>query len=215
MSKGFTLAEVIVAMGITAVVGAILVAVFASTLRGSNKSQILAIMKQNGQVVLEDIDKTIRDSDDLICSATTDPGNNTLVLVKKGVYTRYRISRWSDGSGTAPSSCLGTGANGCIVKDMPVKSSSETIAQFINNVCWSGSPIPYDDTDPVQILTDTKTDSGVKIESGYFAISKSSGYKPSVTVNFVLKPGVGLPSGISNQIDPVSFQTTIECRNCQ
>lgn len=217
-NKGFTLAEMIVVMAITAIVGTIFVVIFSNTLRGSNKAQILAVIKQNGQAVLDSIDKTIRNSDNIICPTTTDVPSNTIVVVKNGIYTRYRIALYGDGAGTAPGDCLGTGANGCIAQDNPVKiidvatGQLQTDTAFIYDVCLSTSLMPRDVTQPVQIVTDTNIQSGVSVSSGSFTINKSSGYKTNVTINFILATGAGVPTAISDQIDHVSFQTSIELR---
>lgn len=202
---GFTLAEVLVVMAIVAIVGLIMVVTFTNTLRGSNKSQILAVIKQNGQAVLENMDKTIRNADNVVCVGSTP---NTLVIVKNGVYTRYRVTLNNDGAATAPASCIGTGGNGCIIWDNPTPEISEITPQsFINRVCN-----PTDLMSAAQILTDTNTQTGVKVHSGSFSLSKSAGFKTAVTVKFQLKPGADAPSVVAGQIDPVEFQTTIGLR---
>lgn len=206
MNKGFTLVEILVTMAIVAIVGLILVTIFTNTLRGSTKSQILAVIKQNGQSVLENMDKTIRNSDNVVCKGT--PTNNTIVVVKNGVYTRYRIVLPTDGAATAPSSCVGSGKNGCIVVDNPTPSISETTPPpFINRVCGSNDPMSS-----ANILTDTNTQTGVKVESGSFNLSPLPGYKNAATIVFSLKAGVAANQSIAGQIDPVEFKTTIGLR---
>lgn len=206
INKGFTLAEVLVVMAIVAIVGTILVVIFTNTLRGSNKSQILATIKQNGQVVLDSTDKTIRNADNLVCVSSPTP--NTAVIVKNGVYTRYRIVLAADETGTAPVDCLGAGKNGCILMDVPTPQATETTPQlFINRVCASSDPMSS-----AQILTDTNPVSGVTVNSGSFASNKLAGFKTALVVNFVLKPGADVPQGTSSQINPVTYQTTIELR---
>ncbi len=203
-SRGFTLVEIIVVMAITAIVGTILVLIFTNTLRGSNKAQVLAVIKQNGQAVLDNIDKNIRNSDSVACFT---PSGNTLVIVKNGIYSRYRFYVPDN-----PSYC-GTN-NGCIQQDNPVqpippdlRSSIQVFMDNINGIC--------NDTDPLinpVTLTDTNIQSGVSVSSGNFSVNKSSGYMTSVTINFTLKAGTGVPTAISDQIDSVSFQTTIGLR---
>ncbi len=215
--KGFTLVEILVAIAIIAIIGTIMVAVFINTLRGSNKSQILASIKQNGQAVLENMDKTIRNSDDVICP--TSGWSNTIVLLKNGIYTRYRIALSTDGINTAPDSCIKNPSdlkekNGCIVQDNPEKQpdpatgQQETDSVFIRRVCFPSNPI----ISGANILTDTDAQSGASIYSGFFNSVKLSGYKAAVTINFILKPGAGAPTAIAGQIDPVTFQTTVQLR---
>ncbi|MBI2330347.1 prepilin-type N-terminal cleavage/methylation domain-containing protein [Candidatus Daviesbacteria bacterium] len=213
-SSAFTLAEILVVMAITSIVGAILVVIFTNTLRGSNKSQILAVIKQNGQAVLETMDKNVRNSDNVICPTLGNP-SNTLVIVKNGCYTRYKF--------IVPSPTQ----NGQIQQDNPQPDPSTPCAQnsptpaptdiqsFINSVC----------TDPMvnpTVLTDTNEQSGVSVECPasdcsinpppVFTRDKPAGAKDQVTIKFNLKPGVSASSAITSQIDPVTFQTTIGLR---
>lgn len=189
-SHGFTLVEILVVMAIVAIIGTILVAIFTNTLRGSNKSQILAVIKQNGQAVLENMDKTIRGADNVVCPKQTGSPSDTLVIVKNGLYTRFRIIAQSS-------------ANGFIQQDSP--SPGSDIKLFIDNVC----------TDPLTsavTLTDINDQSGVSVQSGSFTKNTQAGSKDSVNVSFTLGPGTGLPATIKNQIDAVTFQTTVALR---
>lgn len=195
--RAFTLAEVLVVIAVVSIVGTALVAIFINTLRGSNKSQILGVIKQNGQEVLETMDKTIRNSDDVICPDST---GDILVIVKDGIFTRYRY--------VAPLPALSPTANGYIQQDSPVKGA-ESDASFVARVC---SPVDPKIT-PIT-LTDTNTQSGVstKVISTLFARSTLAGFKDSVTVQFNLGPGVSAPSVVASQIDPITFQTTVQLR---
>lgn len=210
MKNGFTLVEILVAMAIVAIMGTILVVIFTNTLRGSNKAGILANIKQNGQAVLENMDKTIRGADNVVC--VSDPAN-TVAVVKNGIYTRYRIALSSDGIGTVPLSCIGTGKNGCIVYDNPAKQidsdtdQPETDRAFIDRICSVSDPMSE-----AAVLTDTNPASGVSVGGGKFAKNPQSGFKDSVTVVFTLSPGVSASSVVASQIDPVTFQTTLELR---
>lgn len=194
MSRGFTLVEILVTMAIVAILGTMLVAIFSSTLRGSNKSQILAVIKQNGQAVLDNMDKTVRDADNIVCLSAN---GDTLVVVQKGIYTRYKF--------VAPS----TTANGLLQQDAPVQptppASPIPISSFVASAC----------TDPLVspvTLTDTNTSSGVSVSSGLFLRSRQSGFKDSVTISFTLDNGINAPEVIAGQIDPVEFKTTIGLR---
>ena len=192
MKKGFTLVEILVVMAIMAVVGTIMVAIFTNTLRGSNKSQILAVIKQNGQSVLADMNRVIRGADDIICPQSGSP-SDTLVIAKEGIYTRFRF--------IPPSGNI----NGSINQDSPVAGSDLTA--FLNSVCT-------DLLDPLAtaVLTDTNPQSGVSVDSATFTRNKQSGFEDNVTVSFILKPGAGIPPAVSSQIDPVVFQTTVQLR---
>lgn len=58
--EGFTLVELLAVVGILGIVGSILFGVLYTTLRGSNKSESLLVLQQNGQNVLSQMTKSIR-----------------------------------------------------------------------------------------------------------------------------------------------------------
>lgn len=194
MKKGFTLVEVLVSIAVIAIIGTILTAIFSNTLRGSNKSQILAVIKQNGQAVLENMDKTIRNADYIICVSSSN-----LVIVKDGIYIRYRFEYRFEG--------------GVIAQDQPVKQpipetgEDETDAVFISRVCGIGDPMTEE-----RVLTDDNPQTGVSVEDGSFTRDTSAGFKDQLTIKFILKPGIKAPQAVSSQIDPVTFQTTVQLR---
>ncbi|MCL5784714.1 MAG: prepilin-type N-terminal cleavage/methylation domain-containing protein [Patescibacteria group bacterium] len=210
---GFTLVEVLVAIAIVSVIGVIIVAIFASTLRGSNKAQILAVIKQNGQAVLEGLDKSIRGSDNVVCPSAAG-SSDTLVIVKDGCYTRYRF--------VAPSPSPNPVQNGQIQVDYPQPNPSAPcmmnspapspmdVGSFVSTVCTDPMPSPNS-------LTDTNTQLGVSVDrlagsSGLFTRSIQSGSKDGVSISFIMNPGVAVPPSLSGQIDSVIFQTTIQLR---
>ncbi|TSC87429.1 MAG: Uncharacterized protein G01um10147_606 [Microgenomates group bacterium Gr01-1014_7] len=209
--KGLTLIELLVVMAVLAIAGTFIFNIFTSTLRGSNKTQILGVIKQNGQAVLETMDKTIRNSDNVVCPFFLSPtditsSSNTLVTVKNGIYTRYRFFPPEQE------------ANGLIKQDNPVKQNvgettiEETDPQFVDRICNVSSLLSN-----AVFLTDTNPQTGVSIsiqsgQSGIFTRNRSSGFKDKVTIKFTVKPGVGVSISVSGQIDPVLFQTTINLR---
>lgn len=216
-AHGFTLVEILVTMAIMAIVGTILVTTFTNTLRGSNKSQILAVIKQSGQAVLENMDKTIRGADNVVCPPLPSPSpsaspairasSQNLVVEKSGTYTRFRF--------VDPTST----ANGLIQQDNPSKQDvegssplrKETESEFVNRVCQSTDIMPQSGT-TLTTLTDINTETGVSLNNGLFTRNRQSGFKDSVTVYFTLDNGVKAPSVIAGQIDPVTFQTTVQLR---
>lgn len=191
--RGFTLVELLVVIAIMGILGIIMVAIFTNTLRGSSKSQVLAVIKQNGQAVLETMDKNIRGADNVVCSVDL-PSLPTLVIVKNGLYTRYRYMP------------PGNTSNGYIAQDFPTQPLNQDIKIFANTVCTG--PMLFNS----QVLTDTNTQTGVSVTSASFTQDLQSGSKSSVTVAFVLKPGLAAQTTMAGQIDEVEFQTTIELR---
>lgn len=194
--NGFTLIEILVVIAIVAVVGTMMVAIFIATLRGSNKSQILAVIKQNGQAVLEGMSNPVRGADNIYCGAGS--ATNTLVIEKAGAYTRYRFKP-----------AVANSTNGMIEQDHPVPPDSDDLQQFLTDVCTQPMGI-Y--TSGIEIITDTNSRTGVSVVNGSFVRSVMDGTKDSVRVSFELQPGVAAPAAVSGQIDPVDFQTTIQLR---
>lgn len=198
--KGFTLVELLVVIAILSIIGILVVTIFTRSLRGINKSQIISVLKQNGQSVLENMDKTIRSSDDVVCptiiSNNSTVSSTQLVVRSSGIYTRYSF------------------VSSLIQQDHPekqidaVSDDEETDTQFRDRVCGTEEQVYVS---PV-ILTDTKSASGVRVEEGIFKRDVASGFKDQVTIKFVLMPGIDAPAIVANEIDPVTFETTIQLR---
>lgn len=211
--RGFTLVEILVATGVIAIIGTVLVVIFTNTLRGNSKSQILSVVKQNGQAVLDSIGVNIRGADNVVCPLNGS-SSNTMVIVKNGTYTRYRIALSGDTRGTAPDPCIYSGKNGCIFQDKPAKvidedtGKEETDNVFIPRICSSADLSVLDNS----ILTDTNAQTGVLINSGSFTVRRLYGFKAIIEVKFALGPGTSAPSVVAGQIDPVTFQTTLQLR---
>lgn len=201
MKRGFTLVELLVVIGAVSIIGLMLTEVFYRSLRGGNKSALIGVIKQNGQSALESMDKNIRSANNVVCPATSSSSNTLVILKEDGTYTRYRLS--PEGS-----------TNGDIRQDNPTIClscvPSETLTGFINRIC--------DGNDPLQsptILTDTNTRTGVSVAASpmpQFTKSKQAGFKDLVTISFNLKPAVGAPKAVADQVDPVAFTTTVELR---
>lgn len=193
--NGFSMVEILVVMGVMAIVGVVLVMIFANTLRGSNKSQVLAVIKQNGQSVMDNIDKTIRNADEIVCPrpALINNPSTKIVVVKNGVYSRFWMINENGSS------------NGYVVLDFPTPLPREATQEKMCDATDISMVSP-------QILTDTNTLTGVSVKSGTFSQSPVPGYKTAVTVKFELDNGIAVPVIIGSQIDPVAFQTTIGLR---
>ena len=216
IERGFTLVEILVVIAVIAITGTIMVAIFTNTLRGSNKAQVFANIKQNGQAVLERMDKEIREADDVICPKLPpfDKGR-TLVIFTNGCFTRYRF--------IDPSPSPNPTKNGQIQQDNPHYDPSAPCVQNSPPPTPPPTPTPIADfyitvcadTDPMvspNILTDTNPQSGVSVRSGLFTRNTEPGYKDSVTVSFILGAGADAPSVVAGQIDPVTFQTSVQLR---
>ncbi|MBI4038187.1 prepilin-type N-terminal cleavage/methylation domain-containing protein [Candidatus Daviesbacteria bacterium] len=184
--KGFTLVEILVVTAVVAIMGIVITEIFISSIRGGDKAKVLASIKQNGQASLEIMDKTIRGADLVVCPLTSTP-SDTVIIVKNGLYERFRFK-------SPPS------ANGFIERDKPTAVSSST---WCSSTDVSVSP---------ELLTDNDPKKGVSVRSGYFKRDKAPGYKDLVTINFILGPAVEAAQAILAQTDEVTFTTTIELR---
>ncbi len=62
ISRGFTLVELLVVMVVFSLVGAITGAILVNSLRTSNKANSLTVLKQNGDYVIEQTEKLLREA---------------------------------------------------------------------------------------------------------------------------------------------------------
>ena len=201
--KGFTLAELIVVIGVMAILGAIITDVFSRSLRGGNKAQIIASIKQNGTLALDLMDKVIKGSDQVVCPVflpfENSKGSDTLAVIKGGKYTRFRYK------------IPGGGSNNYIVSDNPVLPTGMDQENFLTSLCTSA----WEDGSFQSIITDTNTRSGVSLfvpPDNIVIRERKAGFKDTVTINFKLGPGLAAPASLAGQIDPVAFTTTINLR---
>lgn len=164
--KGFTIIEMLVVIALMAIAGTIITGIFISSLKGSEKAKYLAVIKQNGQVVLDVIDKTIRNADNVVCSDL-----KTIVIAKDGKYARFRFVEKTSTQ------------NGSIIKDEP--------SSFTNTLCLDLMPGAIFLTD-----TDTKKGVSIDFSNSLFESNKGVGYKTFVTINFVLTPPIEAPLNI-------------------
>lgn len=222
MKKGFTLIEMLVVIAVLAVFGTLILIIFTRTLRGGGKTQIIEAIKQNGQSVLEVMDKTVRNAAVVYCPNVVPPNSNgsvssnTLVVFKDGIFTRFRlVTKGTVNSTIYPLPCnvvdSNNRSNGCIIQDNPtiinpITKNEETETQFKDRVCNPNDPMTS-----ATVMSDTNLQTGVSIESGLFTRETAIGYKDQLTIKFDLGAAVGAPQ-VVGPIDPVTFQTTVQIR---
>ncbi len=151
MRRGFTMVEVLVVMSVLSVVGVFILSIFTNSLRGNNRTQIVELIKQNGQAILETMDKTIRNSDRVVCISNS---NQTITIIKNGVYTKFSFIASVSGS-----------TNGYFQQEAfslpssppPGTDANLYIRDFETTVCESLAASP-------QVITDTNTQTGVSID---------------------------------------------------
>lgn len=112
----------------------------------------------------------------------TNADSSAILFVKSGVYTRYRYN-------SATSS-----VNGSLSIDYP--TSGDCSAPTINQAS----------------LTDGVSVSATAGTNGVFTRAKQAGVKDIITISFDIASPIGLPAYLKDQIDPSSFQTTVELR---
>lgn len=197
--KGFSLVEVVIAITILGVIGAYVGSILTTAFKGSNKSALLGDIKQNGQTALGLMDRTIRNSDKVICPYVTTQNSNYLIIsTSDGKIVRFTIS-------PQPSTYF----NGTIIGDFP---DVDTLLLNPADICITlvNTP-PQNPTN----LTDDNFNSGVSVRNGGFTVSKNPGFKDVVTVQFDLGPAVGKPVGYDASIGGsgyVHFVTSIQLR---
>lgn len=197
--SGFTLAEVLVVISVLSILGVIVLTIFSRSLRGTNKSQILVSLKENGQGVLETLTNAIRNADNIVCVSNeiSDASGRSLVIVKSGAYSRYKFVLQTNS------------LNGFVREDKPAPSAEEKDPKvFINRVCSTSDPPAPD----FITLTDNSLQKGVSLTEGFFERNKLAGFKDSVKITFRLSPAVELLPAVAATVDPVTFETTIQLR---
>lgn len=211
--SGFTIAELLVVMAILTVIGGILTEVFVRSLQGSNKSQMITRIKQNGQNILGIIDQNTRNANNIVCpnipAGSTTASADTLVTEKNGTYTRIRII----GPNSNGSLC-DTVPNGQVCQDNPTPTITEqaNLSLFINRVCRADDPLGVGTV----ALTDTNADTGVSVTPdpppGSFKRDRKAGFKDTITVSFSIGPSPQASQILISQVETIPFKTTIELR---
>lgn len=201
-SKGFTLAEILVSLGVLAILMTILTQIFFNSVRSGTKSQTVGVINENGRYILDMVDKDVRLADEIICpaffdSASSDDGvGNVLVVLKSGTYTRYRFE--------PPK----IDANGYVERDNPIpdgEGENQNLNIFAGKVCFPGKIV----TNNLTKITDNNPTTGVSVVNGLFTRHKNAGGKDSVTIKFDLLPSVSASNKMPGRIDPVTFSTTV------
>src|SRR3990170_4782911 len=90
LSKGFTLLEFLVVIGLLSItIGSILL-FLTSVLKGTNQANITSEVKQNGQVVLDTLESQIRNASDAVC---LNPSDNNLCASPTQSTTHIKLLR--------------------------------------------------------------------------------------------------------------------------
>jgi prepilin-type N-terminal cleavage/methylation domain-containing protein len=207
--RGFTLVELIIVVSITTLLGLIMTDVLIQTLRGETKAKLVSTVKQNGQVILENLVNQIRQSEKVICVGDniSSPVTDTIVIFKQGSYIRYRM--------VAPSPLADPTANGYIAFDTFTADDYPLISEDrCNDVTLIASRTSY--------LTDTDPTKGISIfpsgEVGYtdniFKRVVIPGFNDAVDIKFRASAGVTAGSAYEVTVKEggILFNTTVGVR---
>ena len=197
-APGFTLVEALVSLAIISTIGLIIATLLQQTFVGNTKTQLLGIVKQNGQNATNFIDSTIRNATAVVC-VNTPPGPTTLnnregdtIVVKTEsgttlTYTRIRITI--------------TG----ITYDQPTPSTPATDYTLCDT-----SPVPSN----ARVVINTMTTPPIQINQidakPYFNLVRSPGTQDTVMISFALSN-----KNISSRPEEFSlenFQTSVTLR---
>ncbi len=225
---GFTLIEAIIAISIIGVIGLVLSDLLSKGFKGSNKTQIIGNVKQNGQVAMNLMDQTIRKAEVVICPLPPDPPPapppppSPIIVVqdKNGNYTRYVIKAEDT---MVP---LASRQNGYITSDDPTKATLQTYlscstnvfdpncAQYLCDPLGSYAPLPNPTLTSTTFLTTYNDISGVSVKDGGFIRQLSTtGSKDSILIKFTLGSAVHSGYDYSTQLQTnVAFETAVQLR---
>lgn len=154
-NNGFTLTELLVAVVIMVVIGVVFTNFLIESLRGRNKVSAINQIKQNGQVVMDQLSNEIRGAEQVICvnksqsyPVNTGTYKDTMVIFKNGTYSLFRFF--------APTSFQ----NGYIQK---VDFTANDVISISLGLCTNMSP--NTGSNLRHYLTDTDTRNGVSINT--------------------------------------------------
>ncbi len=192
--RGFTLIELLVVITVLAIMGTILTEVFVRTLRANTKSKVLAAVKQNGQVALETMDKTIRNSLKVECPINNGYSNTLVLLTLDETTNLQKYVRFVYNPNPS--------GNGYITQDTSYDPSTSS--------CAAGAPLG------AQSVTSNKNlQSDVSVISsdpGIFYKDSLGSYNDQVSVHFKVGPAKEVPTAATGLIDPVDFKTSVTLR---
>lgn len=202
--SGFTLVEVLVVIGVFATIGAIVSAILVSSLRGTNKTNAIITVKENGNRALFFIANTIRYAKKFngMTDGTIDP--------QTGAYKLYPDCTVYPAAGTSPT------PTPAYYKGVKITSfdSQETIFMCCSNppanIASLSASVPLCNSAGVRQLLDTTS---VSMPTCSFTCSQQgSSDFPAIGVNFSLMKG-GVSTLVEKMVNPIEFRTTIIMRN--
>lgn len=187
---GFSLIEVVLAIGILSVIGVISSNLLTRTYRTSSDADFLSKLKQNGTVASDILGEAIRMADSVVCYEEQSPSKKIAVQTLSGKYWLFRFVE-PKLSGTKLT------GNGYIAKQEDLDPGN--LSQFCSGEPDLSAEVP---------ITDNSNDTGVSISNGSFTKLSGGLGKDTVTIKF----DVGPPANESGQAAIVNIQTTVQVR---
>ena len=185
LKPGFTLIEFLVVIGLLALVVGSSLLFLTSILKGSNQANVTAEVKQNGQVVLDSLERQIRNATDAQKIAT-----NTVKLIRQGQDPLY-------------------------IKCIPSMGSSSNgwIGTVVSTTNPASDAVYMSITNRDDLIAGVDVQCNLAPPYSFDVIPSSSGTAspPIVLVSFVVNQGVQAPSR-EDFFANVEFRTTISLR---
>ncbi|MBI4037372.1 type II secretion system protein [Candidatus Daviesbacteria bacterium] len=209
--SGFTLVELIIVIGITTLLGVILTNTLTQALRGQAKVKIINQVKENGQVVLEQLSNEIKQAEKVICVGRKDGStqDDTIVTFKAGIYSRFRLSPPTGSANGYFERNNFTGDNIPDGSTMPDLCSAATT--------FGTSAYSITDSDSVNGVSIRFDLDNVGAQKPVFTRSSQSGYNDTITIRFrafqAIKVGQTYETAVG--ADGVLITTTVQVRGAK
>lgn len=101
-AKGFTLIELLISMVIIMLIGSVILTIFSSTLRGTDRAQSIITLRQKGNYALSQMVKSIRFAEDIsnISACSSNPSSQLQIVSSSD----HEMTTYSCGNGKIASS---------------------------------------------------------------------------------------------------------------
>jgi prepilin-type N-terminal cleavage/methylation domain-containing protein len=192
-NKGFSLLEIVIAVGVIGILGVVFTLVLTNVFRSETQIDSISEFKQTGQVVLDRLDREIRDSSRVVCigdkggSTESDSGDTIVMQKKDGSYIRVRFDLENNGFINVEHFIVG----------------ADRFLGGVGSRCVQDAFIEGEN-----ILDEYRlTGAGVSVVNGNFSKTQPVGFREAVSIRFELSAGMGA-AGQENAV----FQSTILLR---
>lgn len=198
--KGFSLIEALITIMVVGVLGLALAGLISRAFQSDTKTELIGEVKQNGQIVLNEMDRVFKNSEAVICPTSGVSSSVIAVQTKdQGRFIRYFIVPESQTK------------NGYIARqqfDSLINPNTVDLCRF-DQTYTETSPAPV-------VITNNLSSSAISVKSGSFAVDKSAGFKDTVTIIFSLgakiKSGSAFENLVGGPSNSVEFKTSVQLR---